>query len=139
VPCGHVSLPPCIVHVSLPLLLFASAYLIFFLWCWAVLGARSWANVQVVERAASVEQYDRDKGFMYSVDGRGYTLLELVGLKEQLPPLSVPTSEFRLAYVTPEEGVKDPISLPIKDDGRVTSWLPRHVRDDCQANPAECA
>jgi hypothetical protein len=97
---------------------------------------RSWANVQVIERAHSVDQYDRDKGFMYSVDGRGYSLLQLVGLAEQLPPLSVPTSEFRLAYVTPEEGVKPPITLPIKDDGRVTSWLPRHVSEDCAAPPS---
>jgi hypothetical protein len=113
--------------------------------------------VQVVERMPSVDSFDRSKGFMYSVDARGLQLLALVGLAEQLPALSVPTSEFRLAYVTPEDGVKAPISLPIKDDGKVrliplrnclshlwleelcieprrlplhhqvTNWLPRHV------------
>eukprot|EP00240_Pyramimonas_obovata_P002041 CAMPEP_0118937130 /NCGR_PEP_ID=MMETSP1169-20130426/21701_1 /TAXON_ID=36882 /ORGANISM="Pyramimonas obovata, Strain CCMP722" /LENGTH=530 /DNA_ID=CAMNT_0006880667 /DNA_START=207 /DNA_END=1796 /DNA_ORIENTATION=- len=91
-----------------------------------MLEKRGWKNVTVVERMPTATHYDKERAFMYGIDARGRKLLQLVGLDEGLPPLGLPTTEFKISYVTPKDGVKDPVSLPIKDDEHTTHWIPRH-------------
>jgi len=91
-----------------------------------MLEKRGWKSITVVERAQTVDYFDKERAFMYCIDARGQQLLKLVGLDQELPSRAVPTSEFKLSYVTPKSGVQDPVNIPIKDDAQTTYWLPRH-------------
>ncbi|HTL87799.1 MAG TPA: NAD(P)/FAD-dependent oxidoreductase [Leptolyngbya sp.] len=92
-----------------------------------MLANRGWTEITVLEKRRTADYYEPDKSFNYLIDGRGQTVMDLLGLTESLFKLGVPNTEFCITRIQPTGKRKiSKLSLGTSS-GKTAYWLPRRA------------
>lgn len=89
-----------------------------------MLAKEGYDRVDVIEKRKSVDYFEPDKAFVFSIDERGQKFMQMVGALDNLKANGVGTKNFVLSRLYPDGKVQRK-ELAIKDDAVENFWIPR--------------
>ncbi|KAL6752734.1 hypothetical protein V8C86DRAFT_3029347 [Haematococcus lacustris] len=92
-----------------------------------MLAKRGWTDITLLERRPALDHEERERSYVYMIDGRGRKFLRKVpGLEDALERFGVSTARIDISRVQLDGAVKSS-QIVFKDSSRVSHWLPRPV------------
>ncbi|KAJ9515963.1 hypothetical protein QJQ45_016867 [Haematococcus lacustris] len=92
-----------------------------------MLAKRGWTDITLLERRPALDHEERERSYVYMIDGRGRKFLRKVpGLEDALERFGVSTARIDISRVKLDGAVKSS-QIVFKDSSRVSHWLPRPV------------
>lgn len=91
-----------------------------------MLHQQGWEDVVLIERRKGHDTFERGKAFNYQLDGRGQTMLELIGIDAtKINEYGIPNTKFTLNSFGPD-GIEKSFTIPFLLPGKKTAyWITR--------------
>lgn len=89
-----------------------------------LLAQRGYRNITLLEKRASATQVQPNRSYLYSIDGRGSKLLDLIGVMDDIRKAGVLTTDIDLTSVDAQGEWRRQV-MQMKDRTKQTCWLSR--------------